>query len=1247
MTTAQAIENIKDAGMFEILATRVLRIIDKDCQQIEHLGVNADGKTRGNPIDCFCQVPETNPPRFVIAEFNTEDNKTLKAKWLRNNDNSKDGDLIKASRRAKEILKTNPQATFIVYLCTNKQPNDRLITEVINKGNDLGLEVKFLTQSKLRDFLDVNPDGQWLRKEHLGINADRVSLPLLQELSEKSKQQYEKEFLITHPDNFISTSSERDIISQLKSSQSLYVVTGPSGSGKSVSCFQVLNNHLKNGGIGLWIPGDIAVKSNSIEEAINYTLKSLYPTIESKAAEATLRICDSSIRLIIIIDDINKNATPHEILKKIATWAQPSTNKDKETGNKYFSPYKVIVPAWDIYWTPHDTQFRSVEWLLRIPIKKMNDFEAIECLSTALGSKAFNFTKAETRKIVKELEYDPILIALYSILTKDSNEYEQQISPHNVINRFVTDAEAELAQSSDHLQGEYDQVLLLLAESILKQRDLFPQWHNVQKWIPNDKLQALRELVKVEKICRLKKMSDDGHFEFRHDRILEHFLVRAIKPMLDDAETNAEVLSDPFYASFVGHAVAISQPSDKLLQWLRQYAPLAIISAIHFLANTPEYYKDRIVITAKTWLELASKDINTPSSLLFAAFRVLENTDSTYVLDITQPLAMSRKVALARLANGDAAAGAIEFSDTQWFSPATTDYRLDEILNRALCRHKQQLINDCKAILQNSQIKEADVRGTLVLAGFIAENSLASSIQIAWNTMNNKKSILLYALWAGLRCYDKENGIIDNMFTVFADLPDNDMEGKLSEQMYIAQELKFAIQKGISQQALNYLVTKAKTDRSLRWPITFMLEHVDSPVVLKFLIEEAADSDRRLKGTNKISPWKITFLSYWDPTVKSQGKRLSQESVLTIKSLWESETSDYQLSKTAFQFWLRTVDDLATLKSIPNNHPQYESVIWRRATLGDLSVTTLVKSLAKSDDKWFHVISNIWSEEFVDLIDTALLKLKDNTPTDYTDGRSNEHYALAHLLRDIPIKDAQPLLEKHWEHLKFSRLFIHVALYVGTPKCISLVDESINNYPSNIDPLEYIGSFFGFFESGLSDRINMQHLKVLLPYIERLGSNTLSNMVEFCERHNKNDWSIEYLKPEFERRRAILPQDKNIDQKYIENITIRHFPSNNDLFQELDSIEQRSGSFSGSLYYWSENFKRRQDSHKRWREILIEWFSYKPTIERFRLYTAAISDHGKRSDIDMLNHDVIDGDVEKIERLRADTIFEIKRRTLQ
>jgi hypothetical protein len=148
-------------------------------------------------VDGFCLVPGTSPPKYVLTAFTLCKNAELKRKWLfggtavaggappkagRSASSREDGDLVKAARYAAKLREATPNAQFIVYLCTNRIPGDDLIGEVYSKADTFGIEARFLERSRLRDFLDSTPEGQWLRREHLGIEADQLSLSLLRRL---------------------------------------------------------------------------------------------------------------------------------------------------------------------------------------------------------------------------------------------------------------------------------------------------------------------------------------------------------------------------------------------------------------------------------------------------------------------------------------------------------------------------------------------------------------------------------------------------------------------------------------------------------------------------------------------------------------------------------------------------------------------------------------------------------------------------------------------------------------------------------------------------------------------------------------------------------------------------------------------------------------------------------------------------------------------------------------------------------
>ncbi len=188
MNTAEALEKITDRGKFELLVTSVLRKHNRDYAAIIHTGINAQRETIKSPVDGFCRVPGSVPPRYLLVQHATTDRSQLEKKWLhdhttvktrKNNrktqpSESDDGDLLKAGQEAKKIKTKFPDAQCTVILATNQHlpQGIELITKVEEKAATLGVDVDIWEQSKIADFLDSTPEGHWLRKEYLGINAE-------------------------------------------------------------------------------------------------------------------------------------------------------------------------------------------------------------------------------------------------------------------------------------------------------------------------------------------------------------------------------------------------------------------------------------------------------------------------------------------------------------------------------------------------------------------------------------------------------------------------------------------------------------------------------------------------------------------------------------------------------------------------------------------------------------------------------------------------------------------------------------------------------------------------------------------------------------------------------------------------------------------------------------------------------------------------------------------------------------------
>lgn len=78
-----------------------------------------------------------------------------------------------------------------------------LITEVENENFDIPLKIEIMEQGSIKQFLDYDSDGQYLRKKFLQIDAERLSKPLLHKICDENLQAYE---------NFINTTGFNNLI---------------------------------------------------------------------------------------------------------------------------------------------------------------------------------------------------------------------------------------------------------------------------------------------------------------------------------------------------------------------------------------------------------------------------------------------------------------------------------------------------------------------------------------------------------------------------------------------------------------------------------------------------------------------------------------------------------------------------------------------------------------------------------------------------------------------------------------------------------------------------------------------------------------------------------------------------------------------------------------------------------------------------------------------------------------------------
>ena len=185
----------------------------------------------------------------------------------------------------------------------------------------------------------------------------------------------------------------------------------------------------------------------------------------------------------------------------------------------------------------------------------------------------------------------------------------------------------------------------------------------------------------------------------------------------------------------------------------------------------------------------------------------------------------------------------------------------------------------------------------------------------------------------------------------------------------------------------------------------------------------------------------------------------------------------------------------------------------------------------------YHVVPSIWDENLKHAVSKRLRSFLTNIPVDFSGGVLDEHYMLAAILTEIPNADAEELLCEHWNHLRYSRLFIQAAVYVGTIKTLALVDEAIHDYPTDVDPFMHLDYTYGFAIYSPLKRLNLHHLMHLESYTQKLSRDVQLSCAEYCYRQGGEfiNWCI-----------------KHLSQEVNDIYRARYYPTDDDILRQLD-----------------------------------------------------------------------------------------------
>jgi hypothetical protein len=1050
-------------------------------------------------------------------------------------------------------------------------------------------------------------------REFFETSAQILSAGLLTELSVKSLQEFQaRQF--SEPENWVVRQLERRIWERASDHPyTLKLLVGESGFGKSAAAYRFLEQHINAGGYGLYIPESIIQTASSLEDALRQRLSQLHPPLLPAQATLISSFVPSHSYCVIIVDDINQTSDPPKLIRKLAGWIA--------------APFVIVCPVWPRFWKPvKDLENKSE--IEVITIERMTDDEGIEAVQSYMHRLGLDASRLEAYSVAGKLRCDPLLIGSFGALLRNSERKDITILVENTVERYIEQnlSDAVLASENKLVEYDYRTALSVLVARMLQQRDLYPHWSAVKLWLSDSEeyLDALRELSHHGKLCQV---SSDGEFRFQHDRILEYFSIDCIVGFLNNRSEYEDILSEPYYAEFIGKAILKSPQSDAILDEIRYRHPLVLVSSLRYIGTPTSDNHRNIISKIKEWVHFSGSKSSTLKSIRAAVVNSFLNTDSPAVLDIVNTnfgLEVNWLGDWARFRNGDAKSG-VRYCRIAGMESSRDDF-WEELVEHAKLNHRQKLIAEIEQLLEQSD-DAAESKATIVLIGFLGMSELQRALATWWQRQVTKPNYLAEVLWTAFRCSDNlyEDQLLDSLIDHWASQIDIE-ETKLPEyQQEVIRKLGPALQPDAEEGLISYLVSQAQKHPILGLPIAQICGRMDRPDSIEFAVRQYTENDE--------GEWSYSTVSHWGFSLGDR-PRLSSDSVIRLQNLWDNPENNFSVRKFAFEIWLKNVsresaDVLGSIAKISPDASFYRHALWERARLGDRSCVPELVLQLETDIGLFYVAAHVWCDEISRMAKQRLKLFEENTPKGFAEGTLDAHYSLAWMMTLIPAEQAERLLLENWGHLRYSRFFVQAALYVGTLKSLGLAAEAIKDYPEGVNPFENLDSFYGFHDPSKRPRLTLQHFKNLQPYLHFFDEYLLRDCGMICYRSG-GEW-IDWCK-------------QHLSTSVNDICRGEYCPTTEDLIQQL---EYPTGNKPNWALHLLDKFGKREDPHK-FLDIIRTWLQLYPSYHNLEVAARCIEIVGTRQDINILDVP-LEYEWEKYQAtiLKESTWFAVCRRTLK
>lgn len=1217
--SAALLAKITDEGFFEQLATAILREADSAYRPLVQTGVNLKGKTRKSPVDAICFEEGADPPHLIAVHHTTCAETGLERKWLHKPETVKPrkakataanpgkgkpttdpGDLLKTAYIVREERLKHPNLKATLILTTNEEPSESLVRAANLAAADATITLHIWSRTRLAEYLDNTPRGQWLRKKYLGVEQELLSEELFHQLCEKNLELYAPP---EGPKPWVSRKMDQNLANS--SVDPIRFLVAASGMGKSVACYKWLSAHVNDGGFGLVIPADIVAEAASVEQAVAATLKRLHPTLSENSGPS---LSIPTRPLFLVVEDINRSGQSKTLIEKIAGW-----NPKRDTRQPDISPpWRLICPVWPELLVSMSDQLSKRIGAFVIIGEAFTSDEARQAVKKRAELRSEPLSDLVAEEIAGALGNDPLLIALHDQCAVPKVD--------DVIEGFIDSALVRTASDhNDYTAGDYMVALRSLARGMLKDKCFEPTWADAGRWTSGagqDEKKLLSHVAHRGEIIRLSGPATSQTINFRHDRVRDWLLSDAIADMERSGTLDPGILSEPFYAEVLGAGMLRPGIGTDLVDRMLNANPLALFYALRLFGEPTATLHTAVINAINSWVD----DPQTKSLSFFHArqdaLTVLSQTDSKVVISIArkfpEQLYASR---LARLRNGDLT-GAIELCIQ--IEPGIGAVWRDKQIENMKLRFGQRLAKALESVLLQSDLDPNIRIGALRLAGHLSDAMLAESIKHCWNDDTTRKDHLGDYLWAFAQCCGANAELyLAPVCDAWSSLSDAGEQKWLSPRYSLAShEVRWAFQKWVPVDALDYLIERSQQEE-LHEPLTHLLQALDDAKTVEYTVkcfaEERRNAGHRFVFTGSGDDWRHA---------QESGRPMSTKCRALLAKIWQGDSNEKFMRLEAFYLWAATVlpEDIAVLRSATSDDIVGDVILRQRLRRGDReAVPHLAEKLRSADRQaWLWDAQYVWCDELNTILDEMLQDRKGGEDTD----SSNENYMLSYLVMLTKPADGEQLLLKHWEALSPCAQFFQAALYLSTPGLRERAAAIVAASPTPVELFKHIGSHWGIGIQNRPGLTRLEQILTLIPYLDFLDNLDIHKLWEECNDHG---WLA--VRKEHLDERLLPPFDGDVWDETKQK-------------ERLDDLSKRNFPF---IDRWIDDKRKARITWEEIASFLSKWLTERKTIDVLSVVSSALLYAGRRQDLQILRMDI--PDVRAI-MLVQDTQYAVRRRTL-